>query len=434
MRKKWVRMIAIVLAGAISMSLCACGNNSTKSNGNSADGSKKAKLTFQIWDTFQQKGMEDLAKAYHEKHPNVTIDVQTINWDEYWTKLEASANSNSLPDVFWMHTNEFSRYADAGLLADMTDLYKEDEVDYFNKHFAKGLVDNVTYEGKVYGVPKDYDTIALMYNKDIFDQAGVKYPDSTWTWETLKEAADTIHKKTGNFGFLAPLDDQQGYYNLIYQAGGYLINEDKTASGFNEEGTKKGISEWISWQLDHDFSPKQAAFAENDFKEIFMSGKAGMCFIGSWMMSSFFNDYKDINWDLAILPKCDNPVKGEGRATIYNGLSYAAPAKGKNVEIAKDFIKFMGSEEGMKIASKSGCAIPAYEGTEDEWFKQYSGKNVKVFVEMMEYGVQFPYTKSKAEWGDKVTSDILEIYNGKSTVEEVCNELQTFVDGCIAEE
>lgn len=434
MRKKWVNMVAIALAGVMAISLCACGESSKKSQETSADTSKKVTLTFQIWDTYQQKGMEDLANAYHELHPNVTVDVQTVSWDEYWTKLEATANSNSLPDVFWMHTNEFSRYAEAGLLADMTDLYSDVEDDYYNKHFADGLVDNITYESKIYGVPKDFDTIALIYNKDIFDKAGVKYPDSTWTWETLKTSADTICKNTGKFGFLAPLEDQAGYLNLIYQAGGYLINEDKTASGLSQDGTVKGLEEWISWQTDYDWGADQAALSENDYKEMFMSGNAGMCYIGSWMISTFFNDYKDVNWDLAELPKCDSPVEGDGRATMYNGLSYVTPAKGKNVEVAKDFIKYMGSEEGMKVASKSGCAIPAYEGTEEAWFKQFEGKNVKVFVDMMEYGIQFPYTKSKAEWNEKVTANLLEVYNGNKKLEDTCKDLQTYVDGCIAEE
>ena len=91
--------------------------------------------------------MEALAKAYHEQHPNVTIDVQISTWSEYWTKLEAMANSNSLPDIFWMHTNEFSKYAEAGILADLTDLYDEGK-EYYTNNFAENLVQNFTYEDK----------------------------------------------------------------------------------------------------------------------------------------------------------------------------------------------------------------------------------------------------------------------------------------------
>ena len=153
--------------------------------------------------------MEALAAAYHEKHPNVTIEVQISTWSEYWTKLEAMANSNSLPDIFWMHTNEFSKYAEAGMLADLTDLYADEDPDYYHNNFPANLVENFTYEDKIYGVMKDVDTIGLVYNKDIFDEAGVSYPDDTWTWDDLVEASETIHEKTGKY---------DGVYHVLHGA------------------------------------------------------------------------------------------------------------------------------------------------------------------------------------------------------------------------
>ena len=100
---------------------------------------KKVKLTMLGWEIYQQKGMEELAKAYHEKNPNVTIEVQISTWSEYWTKLEAMANSHTLPDIFWMHTNEFSKYADANKLADLTDLYDDVNKDYYKDNFSDSL-------------------------------------------------------------------------------------------------------------------------------------------------------------------------------------------------------------------------------------------------------------------------------------------------------
>ena len=86
-------------------------------------GDGKVILSFQIWDTAQRNGMESVAKAYMDRNPDVVIDVQVTSWDEYWTKLDAAAESNQLPDIFWMHTNQILKYADYGKLADVTDLY-----------------------------------------------------------------------------------------------------------------------------------------------------------------------------------------------------------------------------------------------------------------------------------------------------------------------
>ena len=82
-------------------------------------------LNFQIWDNAQRGGMEAVARAYMDKNPEVEIQVQVTSWDEYWTKLDAAAESGQLPDIFWMHTNQILKYADYGKLEDVTDLYDD---------------------------------------------------------------------------------------------------------------------------------------------------------------------------------------------------------------------------------------------------------------------------------------------------------------------
>lgn len=84
-----------------------------------------------------------------------------------------------------MHTNQILKYADYGKLADVTDLYDDQDPDYYTKHFSEVSLDNAKgSDGRLYGVPKDKDTVGLVYNRQIFDEAGVAYPDETWTWAT----------------------------------------------------------------------------------------------------------------------------------------------------------------------------------------------------------------------------------------------------------
>ena len=137
MKKHWKK--GIVAAGMLVMTagLTACGTGSGDDN----------KLIFQIWDQGQKDGMETLAAAYMEEHPDVEIEVQALGWDEYWTKLEASATSNTMPDIFWMHSNQMYKYADAGMLEDCTDLINPED-------YAETAVENAKgSDGKLYGVP-----------------------------------------------------------------------------------------------------------------------------------------------------------------------------------------------------------------------------------------------------------------------------------------
>jgi len=147
--------------------------------------------------------------------------VQVTSWSEYWTKLEAAAISNQMPDIFWMHTNEILKYADYGKIADLTDLYDGEDPDYFKDHFSEVSLKNVQgSDGRYYGVPKDKDTVGLVYNKEMFDAAGVAYPDETWTWDDLCDASQKIYDATGKYGYMAYGDDQLGYWNFVYQNGG----------------------------------------------------------------------------------------------------------------------------------------------------------------------------------------------------------------------
>lgn len=118
-RRQFVKAMAVMSAASM---LAACGGNS----GSGSSGGKKA-LTFQIWDVAQKEGMEAMCAAYTQQHPEVSIEVQVTSWNEYWTKLEAAATSNQMPDIFWMHTNEILKYADNGMLADCSDIVEKDK-------------------------------------------------------------------------------------------------------------------------------------------------------------------------------------------------------------------------------------------------------------------------------------------------------------------
>ena len=111
--------------------------------------------------------MRAIAEAYMAEHPEVKIETQVTPWSEYWTKLEAAAQGGQLPDVFWMHSNQFMKYASAGMLLNLTDM------NYDYSPYPSGITALYNFDGAQLAIPKDYDTIALAYNKEIFDAAGL---------------------------------------------------------------------------------------------------------------------------------------------------------------------------------------------------------------------------------------------------------------------
>lgn len=405
----------------------------------SADG--KTHLTFQIWDVNQRDGMQAVCDAYTAQHPDVVVEVQVTSWNEYWTKLEAAAISNQMPDIFWMHTNEILKYADYGKIADVTDLYDEaGQPGYFQEHFSEVSLSNIQgSDGRYYGIPKDKDTVGLVYNKEMFDAAKVSYPDETWTWDDLCEASQKIYDATGKYGYMAYGDDQLGYWNFVYQNGGSILAEDKIHGGFDQQATQDAMRFYMDLQK-NDWCPDQNYFAETSPGTAFFSEQGAMYFEGNWNVLANMQNYPNMQgkWDVAVLPKCPNPANGDGRATISNGLCYATSPTGKNYEIVKDLLRFMGSEEGQRVQGESGAAIPAYIGLEDTWvgvFDQFDYKmNVACFTDMFEYGVQSVNNKYRPTWKTQVSDNLLKIYSGQISFEDGMKAMQNAVNNAALED
>ncbi|MDO4307371.1 MAG: sugar ABC transporter substrate-binding protein [Eubacteriales bacterium] len=423
---KWVkRGFAVSLAGVMALGLAACGSSSNGS-------SDKGHLVFQIWDQGQKAGMEAMAKAYMEKNPDVTIEVQATGWDEYWTKLEAAATSNSMPDIFWMHSNQIYKYADNGILADCSEIVDE-------KNYSEIAVENAKgSDGKIYGVPKDKDIIVLLYNKELFDAAGIAYPDENWTWDDMESASAEIYDKTGKYGYMAYSHDQLGYWNFVYQNGGRILNEDGTEAAYTEPATADAIKHYVGIQ-DNDWCPTQEQFANTGASEMFFSGEGAMYLAGNYELVNLCTTYTDMNgkWDVAMLPKCPDPAEGEGRASISNSVSYATAAEGKNKELAMKFLEFLASEEGQKIQGESGAAIPAYNGLEDTWVQTFADQGYELtlqnVVDMFDYSVKYVNNPSRSAWEPKVEQTMLDIYGGNVTVDEGIQKMQDIVTEAIAD-
>ena len=415
-----------VAAGAVGLtlvaaSLTACGSNTsdnTSSNG-------KTEITYAIWDKIQQPGMQAIADEFMKENEDIKVKVQVIPWNEYWTKLEASANGQNLPDVFWMHGSEADRYIKAGALMDLSESYQKEKGNY-----PDDLVKMYSYEGKNYGIPKDVSTVGLWYNKELFDKKGIAYPDDTWDWAKLKEAAAQLTDESqGIYGFGAPNDTEVGYYSAIFQNGGKVLSDDKKTSELNSSATQEALQWWVDFSLKDKSSPTVAQTTENDVRSLFASGKLAMIYDGSWVVGDYStNDYLKKNADVTVLPK------GKERATVYNGLANSVSAYTKNKEAAVKFVEFLSSKKGMEIQGSSAAAIPAYKGTDEKFVEATKDTfNTGAFSEMLDYGVLRPNGLNFNRAENTATEDLAPMFSGKSTVAEATEKAAKDVNEILAE-
>lgn len=434
---KFKKVMALALASTMVFSMAACGGSKDDGGSSDAGDSKKEEkseggdtLSISIWDTNQEPGINEILADFTEE-TGIKTKLTVVKWDEYWTMLEAGAQGGSLPDVFWMHSNESQRYMSNDMLLDLTDkIADSDLIDPAN--YPEDIWGLYTYDEKYYAVPKDVDTIALWYNKAMFDEAGLAYPTADWTWDDVTEAAKKLTKEDGSQYGLAVRNDnnQAGYYNLVYDNGGHIINEDKTKSGWDDPKTIEAMEVLESWIKDGVMPPIET-MSENGEDVLFQSGKVAMVPQGSWMVATYRdNEYTAKNCDVVELPKSATTGR---RASVYNGLGWAASANGKNTENAWKLIEYLGSEKAQKKQAELGVTMSAYKGTSDAWANS-AEFNLQAYLNMMEDMEIRPYSKSTVTWENEDNEILKSVYMGEKSMADACKEMADQMNEKLAEE
>lgn len=396
-------------------------------------------LEVKIWDNNQLAGLQEIANLWTEES-GIPVNIQVVDWDNYWTLLEAGATGGQMPDVFWMHSNNAYIYMNYDILLDLTDYIARDGVDL--SLYYEGITKLYSLNDKQYALAKDHDTIALIYNKAIFDKYGVDYPTDDWTWDDYYAAGKAITEAGAADGIYGAAcnttNDQDGYFNIIYSYGGYVINDDHTASGWDNENTRKAM-EFVGKLCSDVWAPQQMV-SENGTDVLFNSGKVGMITQGSWMINTFYTDDDMENYGWVMLPYAD--VNGNGvcdageRCTIYNGLGWSASAFTKQPEACWDLIKWFGREDMQIKQAELGVTMAGMPNMSEPFKNAFPGMNIDAFLNMEEYGtlVFRPYSQSSSRWEEQYKQELVAAWNDPTKMNDVLTNLAAEMNAILAEE
>ena len=392
--------------------------------------SVEGELSVTIWDEGQRPGLQEIVDEWSAQS-GVKATIQVVDWNNYWTLLEAGATGGELPDVFWMHSNVAQKYMENDQLLDLTDkIAASDKIDL--KNYYEGIVKLYQSDGKQYAVPKDIDTIALWYNKTIFDEMGVEYPNDKWTWDDFAAAAKKL-TNDDHWGYaIAPGNNQEGYYNTIYSYGGYVISDDKKKSGMDDPQTIAAVKLFTD-MIAEGSCPDLATVSETAPNELLQAGKVAMSINGSWMLAGYRdNEYTSKNCDVAVLPYYKTP---DDRVSIYNGLGWAAAANTKNPDAAWSLIEYLGSKEAQLKQAELGVTMSAYIGTSDAWVNSVPAFDLNGHMKMLDAKLVFrPYSRDTTVWEDMMIEKLQDAWTGDKPVDEVCKDIAEQMNADLAEE
>jgi len=436
------KLLTLLLAAAMVLSLSACGGGGSTGGGESGGSGGSAALEVKIWDNVQLPGLRQIAEEWTAQS-GIPVNIQVVTWDDYWTLLEAGASGGQLPDVFWMHSNNAQMYMENNKLLNLSPYIEaSDTIDLAN--YYEGITALYSLDGKQYAIPKDHDTIALLYNKTLFDAAGVDYPTNDWTWEDYYEAGKAITEagKDASPRFygaaMNTTNDQDGYFNIIYDYGGYVISEDHKSSGWDNPNTRAAM-EFVG-RLNTDVFAPQTLTAENGTDGLFTNDLAAMITQGSWMIRSFYDHDNSANFAWAMLPYYDangnGQAEAEERCSLYNGLGWAASADTKNPDAAWSLIEWFGSREMQLKQSELGVTMAAYEGCSDAFVNAFPGMDISPFLQVEQEGTLIfrPYSKYTSRWSNQYQQELVAAWQDPSVMDSVLDNLAAEMNDLLARE
>ncbi|GAA2051432.1 hypothetical protein GCM10009839_67970 [Catenulispora yoronensis] len=280
-----------------------------------------------------------------------------------------------------------------------------------------------------YGMPKDFDTVGLWYNKKLFDAAGVKYPDATWTWQNV---IDAVQKLTdpgkGVWGIASPDWTQENLFNTILQAGGSIIGADKKKSGFDDPKTLAGLQYALDFVTKYKVSPTAQQMTDTQPDQLFASGKAAMFADGDYDLP----EYKAAGLDADVAPL---PAGPDGKhATVINGLANVVYAKTKHPAAAWEWVEYLGSKEANEIQAKTGTVIPAYNGLSADWVASAPQYHLQTFIDQLDVAVPYPVSKNTAAWTKPMQDTLDQIWGGKLDVQTGAKQIADQMNAALAKE
>ncbi len=388
--KKAVKIFSVVLVTMMLVAIAAgCGNNAANS-GNSSEAAvttaaattaaesttaakteKKINIVFAGASADIPANLPDVvlvAEAFMKNNPGITFEWQGAEHDEERKKIKMMAESNSLPDIFWESYNEMPPMAKMGVLTDLTPEINADAD--WKASFNPGSLDNMTIDGKIYGIPQKNDAMGFFYNKALFDKYSLKIPE---TWDEFKTAIATF-AKNGVVPMAQGTKDTWSVwgYNLFFHRYGYLDIHQKFLDNqvkFNNPEMVKAYGR-IKELKDIGAFPKNATtLGYTQALEMFLGGNAAIITTGTWELSKMESSAiaKDIafNW---------GPTFPDGIADQKIGLKEYSTGLWVGAGIQKDadkfkavmaFLKFRSIPEGTKVVVEQAKTLPATKYTGD---------------------------------------------------------------------
>ncbi|WP_062432836.1 ABC transporter substrate-binding protein [Herbidospora daliensis] len=391
------RVGAALLCGLLALTGCGGADEEPGSGGG------QVTLDYWLWDDNQQASYQACADAFAAANPGITVKITQTAWAQYWQNLTTQLAAGDAPDVWTNQVSYYPQFVTSGQILDIQPYVDADKVDL--SQYQSGLADLWTKDGKRYGLPKDWDTEAVVYNGDLLAKAGVdpaELANLTWnpqdggTFEQVI-AKLTVDSKGRNgldpafdkddvavYGYLPEWNDgsqgQNGWGELAAANGFVYLDKNPWGTQYKYDDPK--LIETIAWYkalTDKGFAPKFDKQSTLGIDAVMNSGKAALTIAGSWTINTYLGEGAQQKFALAPLPVGPTGT----RKSAINGLSDAIWAGTEHKDAAWKWVKYLGSADCQNTVGDNAVVFPAVKSATERALAAHKakGRDVQVYVD-----------------------------------------------------
>jgi multiple sugar transport system substrate-binding protein len=297
--------------------------------------------------------LESLLYRFSVENPDILVKYEPITGDYRQALLTAIA-SGTEPDVFYMDIFWWEELARNDTILPLDDLMATTGTS--KEDFIPSLIDAFTYNGQVYGIPKDFNTLGMFYNTALFDAAGVDYPTDDWTWDDLKAAAeqltDTSDPNAPVYGFCTPPDPGR-FPVFVFQSGGNVMSEDFSDTALESEEALAAAEFYTSFRTE-EIGAIPADLGEGWQGTLFGKGQCAMVYEGGWLIPYLRDSFPNTQYGV-VLP----PAGPGGEGNLIFTVAWGISKNTENPEAAWRVVEFLTNEASQQTVLESGFALPS---------------------------------------------------------------------------
>lgn len=339
--------------------------------------------------------LKPILENFEKENPDIKINFMHIP-QNYFQKIHLLFASNTEPDVIFINNLYLPVYANAGLLEDLTKYCTAD-----NQFYPKAL-EALSYNGKVYAIPRDISNLVVYYNKDLFDKKNLPYPDKNTTLDEFLQLAIKLKDKD-IFG-ISFEEEPLFYLPYLMSEGGGILSDDLKTDILNTHESKRAIEFYANLRKKFHVSPTRSESASATMAQMFLQGKIAMHISGRWLVPKY-RESAEFDWDITQFPKGT-----KGSIVPLDASGWAISAKSNNKEEAMRLIKYLSSKESLEKFSESGLIVPArIDAANSKYFLDgKKPKNAQIFLDVIQTSKPTPVSVNYNEIIDR-TKQKLEV-------------------------